>query len=178
MGCGIRILKRIRPFVRLEHFINVYRSIVEPYFTYRPFPHSSQARARKHESEALVDKHQTWRTTPSLLRAVPVANTVVSLVAKVLFTTISGKKLIFHFFSFPLEAKSRNRWLLAIKRQENRDGFVVTESVSVKRRLRTADCGSGVKCRESVKCRLQTESKTQAGCKMKNEYCTPSSSNS
>ena len=34
MGCGIRILKRIRPFVGLELLINVYRSIVEPYFTY------------------------------------------------------------------------------------------------------------------------------------------------
>ena len=34
MGCGIRVLKRIRPFVGLEHLINVYRSIVEPYFTY------------------------------------------------------------------------------------------------------------------------------------------------
>ena len=41
-----------------------------------------------------------------------------------------------------------------------------------------ADCGPGVKCRESVKCRLQTESKTQAGCKMQNEDCTPYSSNS
>ena len=34
----------------------------------RPFPHSSQARARKHESEARVDKLQTWRTTPRSLR--------------------------------------------------------------------------------------------------------------
>ena len=34
VGCGIRILKRIRPFVGLEHLINVYRSIFEPYFTY------------------------------------------------------------------------------------------------------------------------------------------------
>ena len=34
VGCGIRILNRIRPFVGLEHLINVYRSIVEPYFTY------------------------------------------------------------------------------------------------------------------------------------------------
>ena len=34
VGCSIRILKRIRPFVGLEHLINVYRSIVEPYFTY------------------------------------------------------------------------------------------------------------------------------------------------
>ena len=34
VGCGIRILKRIRPFVGLEHLINVYRSIVELYFTY------------------------------------------------------------------------------------------------------------------------------------------------
>ena len=33
-GCGIRTLKRIRSFVGLEHLINVYRSIVEPYFTY------------------------------------------------------------------------------------------------------------------------------------------------
>ena len=33
LGCGIRILKRIRPFVVSEHLINV-RSIVEPYFTY------------------------------------------------------------------------------------------------------------------------------------------------
>ena len=28
------VLKRIRPFVGLEHLINVYRAIVEPYFTY------------------------------------------------------------------------------------------------------------------------------------------------
>ena len=34
VGCGIRILKRIRPFVGLEHLLNVYRSIAEPYFTY------------------------------------------------------------------------------------------------------------------------------------------------
>ena len=34
MGRGIRILKSIRPFVGLEHLINVYRLIVEPYFTY------------------------------------------------------------------------------------------------------------------------------------------------
>ena len=66
----------------------------------RPFPHSSQARARKHEREARVDKHQTWRTAPLLLRAVAVANIVVSLVAKVPFITIRGKKLIFHFFLF------------------------------------------------------------------------------
>ena len=43
----------------------------------------------------------------------------------------------------------------------------VRDSVSVKRRLRTA--GPGVKCRLSVKWRPQTESKTQAGvkCRMK-----------
>ena len=34
VGCGIRILNSIRPFVGLEHLINVYRSIVELYFTY------------------------------------------------------------------------------------------------------------------------------------------------
>ena len=33
VGCGIRILKIIRPFVGLEHLLNVYRSIVEHYFT-------------------------------------------------------------------------------------------------------------------------------------------------
>ena len=33
-GCGIRILERITPFVGLEHLINVYRSIVGPYFTH------------------------------------------------------------------------------------------------------------------------------------------------
>ena len=38
-------------------------------------------------------------------------------------------------------------------------------SVSVKRRLRTADCRPGVKCRLCVKCRLQTEIKTQDGVK-------------
>ena len=38
----------------------------------------------------------------------------------------------------------------------------ITESVSVKRSLRTTDCGPGVKCRLRVKCRLQTESKMQA----------------
>ena len=32
VGYGIRILKRIRPLIGLEHLINVYRSIVEPYF--------------------------------------------------------------------------------------------------------------------------------------------------
>ena len=48
----------------------------------------------------------------------------------------------------------------------------VTLPVSVKRRLRTADCGlrtadcgPGVKCRLCVKCRLQTESKRQGGVK-------------
>ena len=46
-----------------------------------------------------------------------------------------------------------------------------TSSVSVKRRLRTADCRPGVKCRlsvkcrQSVKCRLQSKRKTQAGVK-------------
>ena len=34
VGCGILILKRIRPLVALEHHINVYSSAVEPYFTY------------------------------------------------------------------------------------------------------------------------------------------------
>ena len=34
VGCGIRILNRIRPCVGLKHLINVYRSIVERYFTY------------------------------------------------------------------------------------------------------------------------------------------------
>ena len=34
VGCGTRILKWIRPFVGLDHLINVYSSIVEPYFTY------------------------------------------------------------------------------------------------------------------------------------------------
>ena len=32
--CSIRILKRISPFAGLEHLINVYRSVVEPYFTH------------------------------------------------------------------------------------------------------------------------------------------------
>ena len=46
-----------------------------------------------------------------------------------------------------------------------------TSSVSVKRRLRTADCRPvvkcrlSVKCRQSVKCRLQSKRKTQAGVK-------------
>ena len=48
------------------------------------------------------------------------------LVTKVPFTTIKGT-----FFPFPLEAKVRNRWLLVIKRQEHRDGFVVTEYTKV-----------------------------------------------
>ena len=60
-----------------------------------------------------------------------VAYIAVYLVDKVLFITMRGKKLTFHFSSFPLEAKSRNRWLLAIKRQEDRDGFVVTEYTKV-----------------------------------------------
>ena len=40
--------------------------------------------------------------------------------------------------------------------------FTIKIAVIVKRRLRTADCRPGVKCR------LQTESKTQAWCKMQN----------
>ncbi|CAH3184898.1 unnamed protein product [Porites lobata] len=47
------------------------------------------------------------------------------------FYNNQGEKTNISFFSFPLEAKSRNRWLLAIKRQENRDGFVVTEYTKV-----------------------------------------------
>ena len=38
-------------------------------------------------------------------------------------------------------------------------------TVSVKCRLRTADCGPGVKSRLCVKCRLQTKSETQVGVK-------------
>ena len=38
-----------------------------------------------------------------------------------------GNKSNISFFYFPLEAKVRNRWLLAIERQEHRDRFVVTE---------------------------------------------------
>ena len=37
-----------------------------------------------------------------------------------------------------------------------------TNTVSVKRGLRTADCGPGVKCRLRVQCRLQTKRKMQA----------------
>ena len=69
---------------------------------------------------------------------------------------------------------SRNSTLFSSRRSP----WSVLKSVSVKCRLRTADCGPGVKCRESVKYRLQTESKTQAGCKMQNEDCTTSSPNS
>ena len=47
------------------------------------------------------------------------------------FYNNQGEKTNISFFSFPLEAKSRKRWLLAIKRQENRDGFVVTEYTKV-----------------------------------------------
>ena len=47
--------------------------------------------------------------------------------------------------------------------------FCIAEPVSVKRRLRTADCGPGVKCRLCVKCRLHTKSKMQTGVK-----CRPS----
>ena len=47
------------------------------------------------------------------------------------FYNNQGEKTNISFLSFPLEAKSRNRWLLAIKRQENRDGFVVTEYTKV-----------------------------------------------
>ena len=34
----------------------------------RPFPHSSQPHARKHESEARVDNNQIWRTTQKTRR--------------------------------------------------------------------------------------------------------------
>ena len=51
MGCGIRILKMIRPFVGLDHLINVHRSIVEFYFTYCYLVWDSI-------SETLVDSHQ------------------------------------------------------------------------------------------------------------------------
>ena len=51
MGCGIRILKMIRPFVGLDHLIIVYRSIVEFYFTYCYLVWDSI-------SETLVDSHQ------------------------------------------------------------------------------------------------------------------------
>ena len=53
------------------------------------------------------------------------------MTAKVPFTTTKGIELVFHFFSFPLEAKVKNRWPLAINRQEHRDGFIVTEYTKV-----------------------------------------------
>ena len=60
MGCGIRILKRIRPFVGLEHLINVYRSIVEPYFTYCCIVWDSIG-------ETLVDSLQKLKIGPLVL---------------------------------------------------------------------------------------------------------------
>ena len=60
-----------------------------------------------------------------------VVNIAACQTAKVPFTTTKGIELVFHFFSFPLEAKLKNRWLLAIKRQEHRDGFIVTEYTKV-----------------------------------------------
>ena len=42
-----------------------------------------------------------------------------------------GNRTGISFFSFPLEVKVKNRWLLAVKRQEHRDGFVVTEYTKV-----------------------------------------------
>ena len=94
---------------------------------HRPFPHSSQARARKHGSEPRVDKHQTWRTTLRLLQAVAVVYIAACLCVKAPFMTITGTNLTFHFFSLPLEAKVRNRWLLPTERHEHRGGFAVTE---------------------------------------------------
>ena len=52
---------------------------------------------------------------------------VACLSAKVTFTTTKGIEQQFVHFSSPLEAKVKNLWLLAIKRQEHLDGFVVTE---------------------------------------------------
>ena len=42
----------------------------------RPFKHSSQPHARKHESEARVDNNQTWRRTVRVLRLVVVVNLI------------------------------------------------------------------------------------------------------
>ena len=43
------------------------------------------------------------------------------------------------------------------------------KSVSVERRLRTADCRLRTRGKMQTECKMQTESKTQAGCKMQNK---------
>jgi len=43
----------------------------------------------------------------------------------------SGMKSGLSFFAFPLDEKRKKRWLLAIKRQEKKDGFFVTEHTKV-----------------------------------------------
>ena len=72
---------------------------------------------------------------------------------------------VFQVFYFDVDELSP---LPIITLQRNSALYMYAKSVSVKRRLRTADCGPGVKCRLSVKCRLQTESKMQARGKMQN----------
>ena len=64
----------------------------------RPFAHSSQSHARKHESEARVDNNQTWRRTVRVARQVVVVNNAACLTAKAPFMTTKGIELAFHFF--------------------------------------------------------------------------------
>ena len=79
-----------------------------------------------------MDNNQTWRRTVRVVRQVVVVNIAAYLTAKVPFMTTKEIELAFHqFFSFPLEAKLKNCWLLAIKGQEHRDGFIVTEYTKV-----------------------------------------------
>ena len=70
-----------------------------------------------------------------------------------------------------LQSQTRVRKDVSEGGSENANNSGNDLTVSVKRRLRIADCRPGVKCRLSEKCRLQTESKMQAGCKMRNEDC-------
>ena len=99
----------------------------------RPYPHSSQAHARKHESEARVDKTNMVDIANTLIAddsfcSSPDGRSKYCCVPGCdnAFYDNQGHKTGISFFSFPLDVKIKNRWLLAIKRQEHRDGFVVT----------------------------------------------------
>ena len=93
---------------------------------HRPTRENMKARLRWTKQTWRTLRTLSLRTTVSVLLPVGKANIAAFLAVIMRFTTTKDTKTGICFFSFPLDAKIKNRWLLAIKRQEHRDGFVVT----------------------------------------------------
>ena len=99
------------------------------------------------------NKYSSFRTAERVWKTLFKANVTVLLLVLIKNVNISRLNRI-----------GRQLQPVKLAAGELADNFsLVLCSISVKRRLQTAECEPGVKCRLSVKCRLQTRVKRRLG---------------